>query len=165
MAEAIRDISTSVLPDPLKIHGNGTWESSNGFSPVTAEMYALPMGDTLHLINGKWVCPDDWDDAEKIPLPDDPDAQVLYVVFRTDVPLPFISFGITSGAYKYRLGHAVGSEFVPTTDWVNKNSGHYVQVITENDFETSGKNTIVLHIEPQTYTTKLTGTRVTAWSA
>lgn len=165
MAEAIRNIHTGAEPEPLEIQGNGTWESPNGFSPVTAEMYALPMGGTLHLVNGKWVCPDDWDDVEKIPLPDDPDAQVLYAVFRTDVPLPFISFGITAGAYKYRLGHAVGSEFVPTTDWVILKTGAYVQVITENDFEISGKNTIVLHIEPLTYVTKLTGTRATNWTA
>ena len=155
----------TVEPRPLTVTENGkTYESASGFSPVTVDIPAYPVSDTEHVVNGKWVCPDDWDDVETIPLPEDETDQILYLVYRTDLEVSYISWGTISGAYKYTKGHVVGGQFVPTEPTVNKVSGSSIQEFLESDFETSGKNTIVFKIEPQTPTTKLTGTKSASWT-
>ncbi|MBQ0088991.1 MAG: BspA family leucine-rich repeat surface protein [Prevotellaceae bacterium] len=165
MKPAIDSIKVAQPPIPLVASELGkTYTSDIGFSPVSVEVPSFPVGDIENVVDGKWVCPKDWDDVETITLPEEETEQVLYLVFRTDYEISFISWGINSGAYKYTKGHVVDGEFVPISDSVSKNSGAYIQELLTNDFETSGKNTVVFKIEPQNSTIKLTGTRQINWT-
>ena len=138
MAENIRNIQTG---------GEGVYYSSD----ITPN----------HTLNGKWICPEDWDDPSKIQFSNE-NEQVLYYVYRTDVEKSFFSITFTGGDWQYTIGHIQNNEFIALSSPTIIATGKIGAKLLQNDYETSGKNTCVIKCEPVSQSTNITSVAYSA---
>lgn len=144
------------IADAIRTKNNS--ELKYKVSEMSQAILDIPSGNIDNVVDGKWICPDDWDDVETIALPEVETEQVLYLVYRTDLPLSFANIRMSGAAYRYTIGHANNGQFIPIENSVNVSSGAWIKLFINdyNDYETSGKNTIVLKVEPQSANAKFT---------
>lgn len=150
MAEAIHGLSGDAVIEPFDALYAGTYEAPagvDGFSPITTHAYHLDTSTIENVDkNLKWHCPDDWDDPRTIVRENFEYATELYLVYRTDLYKSYASFAMTGGNWSVQSGHVVDGVFMPITEREDRASNSYLKLMLENDFETSGKNTIVFRL-------------------
>ena len=137
MAEAIMNIPTEGEAEPLTVRKNGTYTREFGYSPVSVNVpqYNHTQHGS-HVVDGKWVRPEEWPDIESLPL-DDEDGTIYYT-YDTDCDLAWISIKntTTGSGYKnnYRLGYIENGQFVAAHESLNVGyNTQYTYMFTDED--------------------------------